>query len=186
MASYGACRPTWGFHSRSMPRHAGIAPAFSFGRLHMRSGLRNNGLSTILQGKTPPETVVSSKVLFLLELLCVPMPCRIFRAQTIAQWGGCRPPHPPRDGVIKLMYCQGGGNACHGDSTVVRAPLNGPRVPSPSLTLYRRPRTARLPTDPTPALSRTRPTLTWRPMYRVPELSCRPCRPTTKTSLCHV
>ena len=69
-----------------------------------------------------------------------------------------------------------------GDSTVVLAPLNGPRVPSPSLTLYRLPRTTRLPTGPTPALSRTRPALPWRPLYRVPEISCRPCRPTKKLS----
>ena len=182
MACYGAYRPTWGFHSRSMPCRARIAPAFSVGR-HCTC-VRDTAQQWIIHYFTRfclrCHSVAAS--------VCTNA-CRIFRAQTIAQWGGCRPPHPPRDGVIKLMYCQGGGNACHdkalGGSTVVRAPLNGPRVPSPSLTLYRRPRTARLPTDPTPALSRTRPTLPWRPMYRVPEISCRPCRP-TKNFVCHV
>ncbi len=82
--------------------------------------------------------------------------------------GGLPPPTPParrRNQANVLSTVKEEGTPAMikhwGDSTVVRAPLNGPRVPSPSLTLYRRPRTARLPTDPTPALSRTRPALRW-------------------------
>ncbi len=118
--------------------------------------------------------------------MCVPKSAGFVRTPPIAQWGGCRPPHPPRDRDQAVLVCtvlsRRRRNDCHdkalGDSTVVLAPLNGPRVPSPSLTLYRRPRTTGLPTESTPALSRTRPALPWRPLYRVPEISCRPCRPT--------
>ncbi len=122
------------------------------------------------------------------DSVCVPKSAGFVRTPPIAQWGGCRPPHPPRDRDQAVLVCtvlsRRRRNDCHdkalGDSTVVLAPLNGPRVPSPSLTLYRRPRTTGLPTESTPALSHTRPVLPWRPLYRVPEISCRPCRPTKK------
>ena len=92
--------------------------------------------------------------------------CRIFRAQTIAQWGGCRPPHPPRDGVIKLMYCQGGGNACHdkalggfycGTSTPqwpsCTVTLPNPLPPAPYRTPPHRPHARPVPHPPNPNLA---------------------------------